>query len=562
MSLNISNESKNNSQPDFISAGSHNDYGFLNGLDRMGLTCVQALSELYANSIDEKCENIRTIVNESDILIIDDGHGMTQEKLKYMWDSRRENHITDESIGVSGIGATAATKLLSRNTLVNVFTKHKDEPYCKSIVPWDEMISKKTYVGMIKIGLMTDTEIKMFKTYLNDSTGTIIQFKYNDFMVDELNKQYIDQKKIANPNERFDCIFAKFDQVSFRYTNNPNSCESIKLKMYKPFDREKKNYYQGVTEHIVTVFECKGNKIYALDTENGYISCKRHANGFRKEPVPFKKINGQHKLIGSFNIYTLVQSNNKYFDPSDPKIPTADKHLTKYEKEFFTDTDNVKEFLSKPVLCRNGHNIGIIKLESFKYSSSRADGKSCLKLFYVRTEVNYTTISSQTNILDNIFNIQENKNQLNSTGISKQIIRLIEYCIKLKYEQVWKYFEDEVEKKKINSIVNPPVPVPVIPPVPVPVNPVPINHIITEQMRHVLNSSNDVSLSEESESEESESKEQREENENICVKKIIESIIDVKERFEEVDQNRILSNGDIILQKINDINILFFQNTK
>ena len=61
------------------------------------------------------------------------------------------------------------------------------------------MISKKTYVGMIKIGLMTDTEIKMFKTYLNDCTGAILQFKYNDFFILPNTKPYILTNFLAYP---------------------------------------------------------------------------------------------------------------------------------------------------------------------------------------------------------------------------------------------------------------------------------------------------------------------------------------------------------------------------
>ena len=69
-----------------------------------------------------------------------------------------------------------------------------------------------------------------------------------------------------------------------------------------------------------------------------------------------------------------------------------------------------------------------------------------------RAEIEYSTPSNHENIYDEIFSIQENKNQLNDESVPKQIIRLIEYCIKQHSNNVWDYFTGRIEEIETQEI--------------------------------------------------------------------------------------------------------------
>ena len=95
-------------------AGSINESGFVNGLNRQGFTPTKSGSEKIANLIDAFAK-IATFVLGPIIKLIDDGIGMTKNKLINMFDANRENHCGDKSMGVSGIGGIISNFILSKN---------------------------------------------------------------------------------------------------------------------------------------------------------------------------------------------------------------------------------------------------------------------------------------------------------------------------------------------------------------------------------------------------------------------------------------------------------------
>ena len=164
-----------------MNIGTIDQEGFINHLNGYGYTTVQCFAELFENSIDGQANNIINKVTKNNINIIDDGIGMTKENCINMFSMFRSNHSTDKSIGISGVGGKAATKILSCNSLVKIYTKNKDDIYLKIIIPWDEIVSNKIYQNQIKITEMSQSDIEYFNNeigkYNENLTGTIISFK-------------------------------------------------------------------------------------------------------------------------------------------------------------------------------------------------------------------------------------------------------------------------------------------------------------------------------------------------------------------------------------------------
>ena len=161
--------------------GSINESGYVNAMDRKGINHSRALAELFGNSLDSGCTSIIVdVCEDKGISLIDDGEGMDNEKLKFLWESQRENHKNEKTTGVSGFGAKPSTKILSENKKVIYFTKSKKDGFLKSITPWDKIVKKGKYSDMITIDNMNKDDIDYFNKFLEGKTGTIIYIPYTD----------------------------------------------------------------------------------------------------------------------------------------------------------------------------------------------------------------------------------------------------------------------------------------------------------------------------------------------------------------------------------------------
>jgi hypothetical protein len=282
-----------------------------------------------------------------------------------------------------------------------------------------------------------------------DAHGTIIIIPYSESLDFELTKQFTNSKTILNPTERIDCVFSKFKQVVFKYTSRDKIIDQ--LDMYDFFGGEKRDYYTGIDSNVIKIYKTNRGYDYVLDKNDTHLAIQRSGPGWGKEPTEYHH-HMTKPCVGSFKINVAVRAHNDYFNPEKPKCPTVYSKLYGYDADFFTDDAIQREHLAKPYLVRNGHTIGKFNLETIKFNAGRGGGKSCLQALKTRADVEYSTPSNHENIYDEIFSIQENKNQLNDESVPKQIIRLIEYCIKQHSNNVWDYFTGEVERVEIEEV--------------------------------------------------------------------------------------------------------------
>lgn len=442
----------------FQTAGSRNEEGWVNGLDRRGFTPAKSGSEDLANSADAYASVVtyNILQHKNEITKVDDGQGMIVPKLLNMFDSGRENHQNDKSMGVSGCGGIHANYQLSKNDLgqprtTHVLTKHKDGGYLKATIPWDVICRDKKYDGQIKIEEMTIEEIQQFiaeRGNRPDVTGTTFKFPYSENFSNLLKSQFKDvQTDCSNLDDSWSFIFGTIKMKIF--LNKHDGLPPTELKKYDYFGRPDDAYYQGKFEWPIHTFvDGKEERFVCKDPENEsqYIEICKDRRGLSAKP---KTVAVDQRKIDSSDIITFTSGmliNKKVFDPSNPKELTAEYMVDPYDATFMKSDlqkDVIKEFVSRVSLHRNQQRITGASLEKFKVSSARADGKSLFKIVHHRAKISYETLSTQVNRVDRIHGIQENKNQ-NQHVLPPQYTqysRLIEHLKGWHAEKILAYME-------------------------------------------------------------------------------------------------------------------------
>lgn len=89
-------------------------------------------------------------------------------------------------------------------------------------------------------------------------------------------------------------------------------------------------------------------------------------------------------------------------------------------------------------------------MEGIKAGSARANWQSALKIFHLRCEVRYATLSSQDNAADIAMGIQENKNQ-NQDAFPLPFVRLVSHLKGEFYNEIVQHFKDVCEASKPKS---------------------------------------------------------------------------------------------------------------
>jgi hypothetical protein len=467
--MNTNNEVINTSMSFIpVTAGSRNEEGFINGLNRQGFTTTKCGSEKLANCIDAYADNIQFKITPPYIILCDDGIGMTPEKLCNMFDANRENHSGDKSMGVSGIGGIISNYQLSKDDHgspreVNVFTKHKDGPYIKAIIPWDFIHTHKKYDGQINISQMNEIEIENFKMErrnFGNLTGTTIYFQYSAKFHQLLESQFISRQEDGRNLENWWPIIFGKTQTNI-LLDKCDGLQPIPLKKYDYFSGPNTEFYCGVFKwDIYFISDNEKDRFISKNPDNHaeYIEITEKGNGFSKSPntitINPRKIDNAQTIKFTCG----MRKDDRVFNPEDPlKSGTlsATFYLNKYDAEFMSESrqkDVTKEFCSKNGVIRNSQKVTSFTIEGCNVGSARANGDTLIKNVLHRSEISYETYSKQENNLDIKHGIQQNKNQ-NQNEFPKQYTRLIKYLKEWHYAKMMKYFNDvkELAQKKITA---------------------------------------------------------------------------------------------------------------
>jgi hypothetical protein len=442
-------------------AGSINESGFVNGLNRQGFTPTKSGSEKIANLIDAFAK-IAMFVLGPVIKLIDDGIGMTKNKLINMFDANRENHCGDKSMGVSGIGGIISNFILSKNdngdpTTVVVYTKHTDGPYLKATIPWANIYVDKKYLGQIKIEQMNEEEIKNFKTDRNNfisPTGTTFCFSYSEVLKNLLEEQFVSrQMDCSKLGTWWPVIFGKTQTQIL--LNKSNGIKPTCLKKYNYFSGSDFDYYIGKFSWSIYCFKDNGkDRFVCLDPniaeDEQFIEILQDKKGFATIPKRVSINPRQIETADKITFTSGIRKDERLFNPQNPKEPTAEFYLNNYDSEYISERqqkDLLKKFYSEISVFRNNQRVTGFLLEGNNPNSARGGGDSLIKICLHRCEVDYQTFSKQENNIDIVHGIQQNKNA-NENEFPKNYTRLIKYLKDYDYQRNAAYFEKVISDNK------------------------------------------------------------------------------------------------------------------
>jgi len=460
--------------------GRIDERGYLKGFSRRGFTPAKCLSELIANSLDSMdklplnrdYKRAITFSIFSDTLrMIDNGYGMSSDDAERMFALHNENHSSDKSRGVSGVGAKPSISLLGNRQETNIYTRVTGGDYLRITVPWNRIHAEGVWTDMVTTRLMTEDEKECFKNERNTEHGTTIEFRKNDILCGILEESF--QRRPSNPLDSPGIIFGR-DDVIMVLSNYicPSLVNDAKLKLYNYFDRSAK-FYTGIQEDTIEQYYSPqdGRDRYIWKDgddmwEVPYISYGRYSKDMKKLTVG---LSGYHK-VGEYVLLTGLREDKNLFDPENPKDPSLKReeggiggsnYIGSYNEEHLGEDSS--GFLSCFKLGRNGQLVGLIEPADICMSSARANWASNLETSIVQAEVRFNPYSSQEdNHQDRAMNIQENKNQFDGKSLPKNFTRLLRALKKKKVQQIQEYITMILESVK--SPQSPPSAPPPSPP--------------------------------------------------------------------------------------------------
>jgi hypothetical protein len=472
--------------------GTINERGYIDGFERRGFTYPKCLSELVANVMDsmdrvqvndssytKKC---LFEVNRETIKMIDNGSGMNESMLERMYDMHSENHKTETSRGVSGIGSKPSQYILSGKTEVRVSTRTPGGEYLCAIAPWNLIQQRGVYTGMIRIRKQTAEEKLSYiqersrngMLCSGEAFGTTTQFQTNNSLSEVIESAFKDGDTHTNPHDRIGIIFGR-DDVQMLYKHH-DELNSVPLKMYNYFGGQHSDYYDGgfAESQIQQWYSQRLNKHRFIwnDGEDDY-EIKSAGRGFAKDiSIKDENLNG-YSRVGTYTVRVGLRKDTHIYDLENPTfvvkdngsiVPiTADtRYYSSYMREFIGDNE---KYTTHAKLVRNNQEIGLIPPE-VSTGSARADGNAYLKIKLVQCEVLFNPVSAHNNLQDRVMNVQENKNQLDGDSLPKNFTRLVAAIKEDKAGTIWVQLNSAAQAAhRALQPVPVTVPVPVSPPV-------------------------------------------------------------------------------------------------
>lgn len=443
--------------------GTINERGYINGFERRGFTPSKCLSELVANVMDSM-DRVQVTnssyskkcifeVHRDTIKMIDNGAGMNESALERMYDMHSENHRSEASRGVSGIGSKPSQYILGGKTEVRVYTRTVDGEYLCAIAPWNIIQQEGVYTGKILIRKQSPEEILQFVQERSrngmladgDAFGTTTEFRNNPLLFEVIDSAFKDGDTHTNPHDRIGIIFGR-DDVAILYKHHDEPAPIV-LKMFNYFGGVQDEYYDGgySESQIQQWYSQRLNKHrFIWDDGEMEFEIKPVGRGFAKDmSVKDENLNG-YTRVGTYTVRVGLRKDSHIYNLEAPTfvmkdngtiVPiTADaRYYSSYMREHVGDNE---KYMTHAKLVRNNQEIGLIPPEVI-VGNARGDGCAYLKIKLVQCEVSFNPVSAHNNLQDRVMNVQENKNQLDGDSLPKNFTRLVAAIKEEKAARIW-----------------------------------------------------------------------------------------------------------------------------
>ena len=431
--------------------GNWDEQGLLNSFKKKGITYFSAISEYLANSVDARATVITLILEKDFFTVVDNGNGMNREQITHMFSNYRSNHAEDRSIGSVGIGAKLGNAFISKYQYTStVFTKSAKGEYLKVTIPWGEIYDSGVYQSKIMLDTMIEEEIEEFHTILQNNnpgkvyTGTVIKHKFDpsdDIVLQMTINTQFDIKKLQHSfhekKKRWDCMFldSNLDIYLINKIENPDA--KYKLARYHHLKPDLNYYFDGIQEYEIRILkDPENNLLFLADSEGDTYVIPKKAKGYSKTPEKYVARKYSHYTDTHQRITYQIgaEVNPDYFDPNEPQNYTlknlSQSEMSPYDKKFFGTSKDQRIDCSKTSILRNGQQISSINLPEFKFSQQDGGSGTEEKTFgiVITTDlISYYTLSNQDNISDEVFGIQEIKDNVEENKICINFLRLLSY---------------------------------------------------------------------------------------------------------------------------------------
>jgi hypothetical protein len=450
-----------------LNVGRIDEKGYLAGMERRGYSEPKCLLELVANSLDALdsvmhergfTPAIAYKVERESILQMDNGAGMDADNIGNMFAMHRENHSSEASRGVSGIGAKPALSILSRKSVVNIYTRKREGSFLKVTAPWDAIHAAGKYTGMVVVTPMTEEEQTEFFRQREESGmlnggiahGTTIRFKYSDELAYLLRANFLPishEDALKDPLDRIGIVFGH-DDVRMTLDDYTQPDETLEIEKYNYFGVPDAEFYTGKSEHIIEHIqsERENKDRFILRTPEGSLEIRVNGRGMSKNPETVTEGRIGYRPVGTFRVVCGMRLDRELFDPDAPREMGADAFAGEYSERALGGGGIGGNKLQEPFLCcykliRNNQAIGLIDPPDTSMSSARGTSDSRLELMHVQAELRFNPVSAQDNRQDLVTGIQENKNQFNGSNVPKQLTRIVAYLRKMKANEIRGFME-------------------------------------------------------------------------------------------------------------------------
>lgn len=434
-----------------LTIGEWDEQGLLNSFKKKGITYFSAISEYLANSVDAKASVITLIMEKDFFTIVDNGNGMNREQITHMFSNYRSNHSEDTSIGSVGIGAKLGNAFISKYQHTStVLTKSVEGEYLKVTIPWGEIYDSGVYQSQIMLDTMIEEEIEEFHNIIQHNnhrethTGTVIKHKFDnedDVDLQITIYQQFDMKTLQHSfhekKKRWDCMFLESNLEIYLVNKIENPDVKYKLARYHHMKPNLNYYFNGIQEYEIRILkDSENNLLFIVDFEGKTYVIPKKAKGYSKtaEIYVAKKYRQFSDTYQRITYQVGAEVNPDYFDPNEPQNYTlknlSQSEMSPYDKKFFGTSKDQRIDCSKTSILRNGQQISSINLPEFKFSQQDGGSGTEEKTFgiVITTDlISYYTLSNQDNISDEVFGIQEIKDNVEENKICINFIRLLSF---------------------------------------------------------------------------------------------------------------------------------------